>query len=149
MRFPGLFDTNFSKKKAKKQKQNKTKQITQKTNKQTKKQTQKWEDRKQNSGKHWSQGISGKIMPHIIAHVAMLFFVVTLVVTSQESNACSASPVCLYDTHVCRGPSSCYHVNVKDADMEKVLLSSDVTTKVLVKWALYFWFCIWYIMLYY
>ncbi len=45
-----------------------------------------------------------------------------------------ALQVWLCTTCVCMGPCSHYQANVKDADMEKVLLSYDIINKLLVKW---------------
>ncbi len=68
-------------------------------------------------------------------------FTSTLVVTSQESNACSVFTLqgCLHVTCVRLGPWPRDHLNAKDAGIEKALLSCDVTTKVLVKWDLLFY----------
>ncbi len=59
--------------------------------------------------------------------LSILCFTSTLVVKSHEINACSmfASHVYFQATHP--------KLNAKDADMEKVLLLYDITTKVLLK----------------
>ncbi len=51
-------------------------------------------------------------------------FTTTLLVRSHESNACSvfALQACIRD-----------HLNAKDADMENMLHSHDVTTKIVFK----------------
>ncbi len=63
---------------------------------------------------------------------AKLHFITILVVTSHENNACSvfALEACLHTTRVRMDVDP---LKAKDADMEKALLSHDVTTKVLVK----------------
>ncbi len=59
----------------------------------------------------------------------------TLVLTSHESNACSVfvSQACLCTTHVCMGLPTHDQLNAKNTDMEKVLLSLNIITKILVR----------------
>ena len=54
---------------------------------------------------------------------------------SHQNNAYSVYvlQVRLSATHVHMGPDPCTQLNAKYADIEKALLSGDVTTKVLVK----------------
>ncbi len=58
-----------------------------------------------------------------------------MVVMSRESNAWSlfVSQECLHPSFVCVGPRQYNLLNTKDADMDKALLSLDITTKVLIK----------------
>ena len=60
----------------------------------------------------------------------------TLVVTSHESNLTLAQCLlrkCVFALPVCMGPHPHNQLNAKDTDVEKALLSFDITTKVLVK----------------
>ena len=61
-------------------------------------------------------------------------FTSTLVVTSRESNACFVFALQAYHAPCVReSPHPPDQLNAKDADMEKVLHSCDVTTEVLAK----------------
>ncbi len=62
-------------------------------------------------------------------------FTSTLTVTPCENNACSvlASQGYLHTSNVCMSPRECDQLGAKDAEVEKALLSCDVTIKVLVK----------------
>ncbi len=63
-------------------------------------------------------------------------FTRSLVVTSKkESNACSvfALQMCRYTTPAHGGPYLCNQLNTDHPDVENMLLSLDITTKVLVK----------------
>ena len=59
----------------------------------------------------------------------------TLVMTPSEKKACSVfvSQACLCTTRVCERLHARNQLNANNADMEKVVLSHDVITKMLVK----------------
>ena len=69
----------------------------------------------------------------------MLHFTNTYIVTSHKNNAyfAFALQVFLHASHVHIDPNPHGQLNSKDIDMEKALLSYDVTSEVLVKWNIY------------